>query len=131
MNGDMESMPFFHISVVSQMLNLHPQTIRNYERMGLIAPSRTDGKMRLFSQKDVNKVKRIHTYTSMGVNLAGVEIIMKLLERIDEMERMMMQATGETQQQMLDNMQNLQSQVFEEMKKLGMGGSSKPPEDKI
>jgi MerR family transcriptional regulator/heat shock protein HspR len=129
MNGDMESLPFFHISIVSQMLNLHPQTIRNYERMGLITPSRTEGKMRLFSQSDVKKVKRIHAYTSMGVNLAGVEIIMKLLERIDELERTMIQSSGEIQKDMLDNMQDLQNQVFEEMKKIGMG--NQPPEDKI
>lgn len=87
MDQNFNSQPYFHISVVSEMLDLHPQTIRNYERMGLINPARTDGKVRRFSQKDVNKVNRIKTFTGMGINLAGVEIILKLLEQLDEMEK--------------------------------------------
>ncbi len=80
------SKPYFHISVVSQMLDIHPQTVRNYERRDLVSPSRTDGNMRLFSQDDIERIKKIHTYTRMGVNLAGVEIIMKLLEQRECME---------------------------------------------
>lgn len=75
----------FSISVVSRMLDLHPQTIRHYERLGLVRPSRTRGNVRLFSARDVQLLRQIHTYTSRGVNLAGVEIIMELLERIAQL----------------------------------------------
>lgn len=75
----------FSISVVSRMLSLHPQTIRNYERMGLVTPSRTQGNIRLFSMRDVHRLRQIHAYTSRGVNLAGVEIIVELLEQIDQL----------------------------------------------
>jgi MerR family transcriptional regulator, heat shock protein HspR len=95
MNNDQEKQAIFHISIVSEMLNLHPQTIRNYERMGLVQPSRTDGNMRLFSSLDVEKISRIHTYTNMGVNLAGVEIILKLLDQMREMQEDMDRVQGE------------------------------------
>jgi MerR family transcriptional regulator/heat shock protein HspR len=76
----------FSISVVSRMLSLHPQTIRNYERLGLVNPSRTSGNIRLFSMRDVQRLRQIHTYTSRGVNLAGVEIIVELLERLGDLD---------------------------------------------
>lgn len=77
---------FFSISVVSEMLSLHPQTIRHYERQGLVAPKRTSGNIRLFSVRDVRRLRQIHEYTSNGVNLAGVVVIVELLERIDALE---------------------------------------------
>lgn len=77
---------FFSISVVSEMLKLHPQTIRHYEKQGLIQPKRTSGNIRLFSMRDVRRLRQIHDYTSTGVNLAGVMIIVELLERIDSLE---------------------------------------------
>lgn len=77
---------FFSISVVSEMLKLHPQTIRHYEKQGLIQPKRTSGNIRLFSMRDVRRLRQIHDYTSTGVNLAGVMIIVELLERIDTLE---------------------------------------------
>lgn len=77
---------FFSISVVSEMLKLHPQTIRHYEKQGLIQPKRTSGNIRLFSMRDVRRLRQIHDYTSTGVNLAGVTIIVELLERIDSLE---------------------------------------------
>lgn len=94
-----EDQPFFHISVVSEMLQIHPQTIRNYERKGLLEPSRTQGNMRLFSRFDVESIKRIHTYTNMGVNLAGVEIILKLLERMDQMREDMERAMSNPEEE--------------------------------
>lgn len=81
-----EDEPCFQISVVAKMLDLHPQTIRNYERMGLISPSRTKGNVRLFSANDIRKLKQIASYTELGVNLAGVEIIVRLLEQMEEMK---------------------------------------------
>lgn len=79
--------PVYLISVVSSMLSIHPQTLRQYEKEGLIEPSRTDGKMRLYSQRDVDKIKTILRLTrDLGVNLAGVDIILKLKDRLDELE---------------------------------------------
>ena len=83
---------FFSISVVSEMLKLHPQTIRHYEKQGLVAPKRTNGNIRLFSMRDVRRLRQIHEYTSNGVNLAGVVVIVELLERIDALENAPTQA---------------------------------------
>ena len=79
--------PLFLISVVAKILSIHPQTLRQYEREGLVEPSRTDGRMRLYSQKDVDRVKMILRLTrDLGVNLAGVDVILQLKEKMDEFE---------------------------------------------
>lgn len=79
--------PVFLISVVAKVLNIHPQTLRQYEREGLIEPSRTGGKMRLYSQKDMDRIKTILSLTrDLGVNLAGVDVILRLKEQISEYE---------------------------------------------
>src|SRR5438034_651495 len=66
---------------------MHPQTLRYYERLGLIEPSRSSGKIRLYSARDVDRLKQIHGYVNdLGVNLAGVEIVLNLTERMSEME---------------------------------------------
>ncbi|RDU66353.1 MerR family transcriptional regulator [Helicobacter didelphidarum] len=81
--------PVFLISVVAKILDIHPQTLRQYEKEGLIEPSRTDGKMRLYSQRDMDKIKTILKLTrDLGVNLAGVDIILRLKERMDELDTM-------------------------------------------
>jgi len=80
--------PVYLISVVAKVLNIHPQTLRQYEREGLISPSRTEGKTRLYSQKDIDRIKTILRLTrELGVNLAGVDIILRLKEQMEEMER--------------------------------------------
>ncbi len=79
--------PVYLISVVAKVLTIHPQTLRQYEREGLICPSRTDGKMRLYSQRDIDKIKMIQRLTrDLGVNLAGVDIIIRLKEKIQSFE---------------------------------------------
>ena len=79
--------PVYLISVVAKVLSIHPQTLRQYEREGLIEPSRTDGRMRLYSQKDVDRVKMILRLTrDLGVSLAGVDVILQLKEKMDEFE---------------------------------------------
>ena len=80
--------PVYLISVVANMLNLHPQTLRQYERDGLIEPARTEGRMRLYSQRDIDKMKMILRLTrDMGVNLAGVDVILRLKDQMDKMEK--------------------------------------------
>lgn len=88
--------PVYLISVVSKMLDIHPQTLRQYERDGLLTPSRTDGKMRLYSVSDIDKLKTILSLTrEMGVNLAGVDIILKLKEQITTLESDLNHIRGE------------------------------------
>ena len=80
--------PVYLISIVADILGVHPQTLRQYEREGLIKPSRTNGKIRLYSQKDINHIKYVLTLTKeIGVNLAGVDIILQLNKRIEELEK--------------------------------------------
>jgi len=79
--------PVYLISVVAKSLNIHPQTLRQYEREGLVTPSRTDGKMRLYSQRNIDRINMILRLTrDLGVNLAGVDIILQFKDKIDEFE---------------------------------------------
>jgi len=78
--------PVYLISVVATILDIHPQTLRQYEKEGLIEPSRTQGRMRLYSQRDIDKIKFVLQLTrKMGVNLAGVDVIIKLKEQMNAM----------------------------------------------
>ena len=80
--------PVYLISAVAEILNIHPQTLRQYEREGLIKPSRTNGKIRLYSQKAIDHIRYVLTLTrDLGVNLAGVDIILQLNKRIEELEK--------------------------------------------
>lgn len=74
------------ISVAARILEMHPQTLRKYERLGLINPSRTMGMLRLYSQEDIEKLKLIrHLEENLGLNLAGVEFTLELLTSLLEM----------------------------------------------
>lgn len=79
--------PVYLISVVAQILEIHPQTLRQYEREGLITPSRTNGKIRLYSQKDIDHIKYVLRLTrELGINLAGVDLILQLNKKISNLE---------------------------------------------
>jgi MerR family transcriptional regulator/heat shock protein HspR len=83
----MKKKPLYSISVVSEMLDLHPQTIRQYERLGLVNPQRTEGNTRLYSDEDIERLKFIITLTKdLGVNIAGVDIIINMKEQIEELQ---------------------------------------------
>jgi len=80
--------PVYLISIVAKILDIHPQTLRQYERENLINPSRSDGRIRLYSQRDIDRIKLILRLTrELGVNLAGVDIILNLKVTIDSMEK--------------------------------------------
>ncbi|WP_457745557.1 heat shock protein transcriptional repressor HspR [Sulfurimonas sp.] len=80
--------PVYLISIVAKILDIHPQTLRQYERENLICPSRSDGRIRLYSQRDIDKIKLILRLTrELGVNLAGVDIILRMKESVDLMEK--------------------------------------------
>lgn len=81
--------PLFMISVVSRMLNVHPQTLRLYEREGLVAPDRTR-RSRLYSEEDVDRLKMIMRLTrELGVNRAGVDVILRLRHRLEVLQKEM------------------------------------------
>ncbi|MDD2566604.1 MAG: helix-turn-helix transcriptional regulator [Thiovulaceae bacterium] len=80
--------PVYLISIVAKILDIHPQTLRQYERENLIRPSRSNGRIRLYSQRDIDKIKLILRLTrDLGVNLAGVDIILRLKDNVDDMEQ--------------------------------------------
>jgi MerR family transcriptional regulator/heat shock protein HspR len=84
--------PVYLISVAARMCGLHPQTLRLYERLGLIHPHRVGNSKRLYSEADIARLRRIqHLTQHLGVNLAGVEVILRLLERMERMNEEMEQ----------------------------------------
>jgi MerR family transcriptional regulator/heat shock protein HspR len=79
---------FFAIGVVAKMFNIHQQTLRLYEREGLLKPARSHGNTRLYSEKDLERLELILNLSrDMGVNLAGVDIILNLREKMNEMQQ--------------------------------------------
>jgi MerR family transcriptional regulator/heat shock protein HspR len=78
---------YFAISVAAHMLGVHAQTLRSYERQGLLKPSRTKGRIRLYSIEDIRRAQQVRRLIEdLGVNLAGVDVIMRLTERIKNLE---------------------------------------------
>lgn len=78
----------YMISVVSEMLGIHPQTLRLYEREGFIKPKRSGGNTRLYSEEDVEKLEMVLRLTrELGVNLAGVDVILSMREKMEQMQR--------------------------------------------
>ena len=81
---DKKDRPVYIISVAAELVDMHPQTLRLYERKGLIRPKRSGGKTRLYSERDVEKLREIRRLTQeLGVNLAGVEEIIRLRDELD------------------------------------------------
>ena len=77
--------PVYVISIAADLVGMHPQTLRLYERVGLVKPARR-GANRLYSDADISRLRQIQRLTQeMGVNLAGVEIILKLLDQVDQL----------------------------------------------
>ena len=79
--------PLYMISVVSELLDVHPQTLRLYEREGFIRPRRTRGNTRLYSERDVEEVRRVlHLTRDLGVNLAGVEVVLEMRRKMEKLQ---------------------------------------------
>ena len=94
--------PCYVISIASKMLDLHPQTLRYYDRMGLVAPERSTGNVRLYSPGDIERLRKIRRLRSdLGINLAGVDVILRLTDTIErlhvEMDEMRAALEGEIQ----------------------------------
>jgi MerR family transcriptional regulator/heat shock protein HspR len=77
--------PLFMISVAAELAGMHPQTLRLYERRGLVRPQRTAGRTRRYSQHDVERLRRIQQLTELGLNLAGVERVLAMEEQMEAM----------------------------------------------
>lgn len=91
----------YMISSVAELYKLHPQTLRLYERVGLLKPSRSEGNTRLYTDEDLQRLDVILTLTrDMGVNLAGIEIILNMREKMLEMERQMSEFASVVQQEL-------------------------------
>lgn len=94
------------ISAIAEMYEIHPQTLRLYEREGLLLPSRSDGNTRLYTDEDIERLEVILQLTrELGVNLAGVEIILNMREKMAAMQRQMEQFVSAMNQEMSQHMQ--------------------------
>jgi MerR family transcriptional regulator/heat shock protein HspR len=79
--------PMYVISIAAKMIGLHPQTLRHYENVGLVTPERSEGKIRLYSPADIDRLRQITRLTDeLGVNLAGVQIILDMRERLEQLQ---------------------------------------------
>lgn len=103
--------PLYMIGVASELCGIHPQTLRQYERLGLVVPARVGAKNRLYSEDDIERVRQIQRLTQeMGVNLAGVEIILRLLDDMEDMredlERQLNEYVMQVEQELMGRMAN-------------------------
>jgi MerR family transcriptional regulator/heat shock protein HspR len=79
--------PRYTISVVARLVNLHPQTLRNYEELELVVPRRSPGNFRLYTERDVQRLHKIVRLSSeLGINLAGVEVILNMSDRVEALQ---------------------------------------------
>ena len=98
-------------SAVAELYKLHPQTLRLYEREGLLKPSRTDGNTRLYTEEDLQRLEFIlNLARDLGVNIAGIAIILQMRERMEEMNRQMQGFVEYVRTEMLHRMQEAQGQ---------------------
>lgn len=98
------------ISVVAEMYEIHPQTLRMYEREGLLRPSRSEGNTRLYTDEDLERLEFIlNLARDLGVNIAGIAIVLQMRERMEEMNRQMQGFVDYVRDEMLTRMQQQQN----------------------
>ena len=86
MNGE-GTEPRYVISIAAKIIGVHTHTLRYYERVGIVEPQRSRGNIRLYSERDINTLRRIKTLVEdLGVNLAGVEVILRMMQRMDQLQ---------------------------------------------
>ena len=83
------------ISVAAELAGVHPQTLRIYERRGLLDPARTGGGSRRYSQRDIDRLRRIHELTEAGLNLAGVKAVMALEDEVAQLRRQLAEVVAD------------------------------------
>lgn len=95
--------PVFIISVAARLLEMHPQTLRKYEREGLIAPSRTTGNLRLYSDEDLDRLRQVkYLVNERGLNLAGVQLILELTRHMQSLQAQLATAAANEESPSLD-----------------------------
>lgn len=110
---------YFSISAVAKMFSVHQQTIRLYEKEGLIIPKRSSGNTRLFSEEDVDRLEEIIYLThQLGINLAGVEMILKLKKQMAKMQKDMNKIFDTTQKELENEVENSKQMVSNSAKQL-------------
>jgi MerR family transcriptional regulator, heat shock protein HspR len=106
MTAKRKSKGAYMISSVAEMYEIHPQTLRLYEREGLLKPSRTEGNTRLYTDEDLERLEFIlNLARDLGVNIAGIAIILQMRERMEEMNRQMQDFVGYVRNEMLTRFQ--------------------------
>ncbi len=106
--------PVYMISIVAKIAGVHPQTLRFYENEGLIKPSRTEGRTRLYSERDLIRVKRIVSLTKeRGVNVAGTHLILKLEDDLERLFTTLAEQLDDTARELLISL--LKEMEFEEL----------------
>lgn len=114
--------PLYMISVVSELLGVHPQTLRLYEREGFVAPRRTKGNTRLYSERDVEEVRRIlHLTRDLGVNLAGVEVILEMRRKLERLQAEMEEKIAFVRKEIRRELERQQSRKA--LVRVGRGGT--------
>jgi MerR family transcriptional regulator/heat shock protein HspR len=102
----------YMISAVAEMYDIHPQTLRLYEREGLLKPSRTEGNTRLYTDEDLERLEFIlNLARDLGVNIAGIAIVLQMRERMEEMNRQMQDFVEYVRSEMLSRMQHMGQQT--------------------
>ena len=97
----------YMISAVAEMYDIHPQTLRLYEREGLLKPSRTEGNTRLYTDDDIERLELILSLArDLGVNISGIAIILQMRERMDEMQRQMADFVGYVRHEVMTRAQH-------------------------
>ncbi len=100
MTGERQRPRYLLISRVAERYNIHPQTLRLYEREGLIKPARSAGNTRLYDERTLERLETILTLTrEMGVNLAGVEVILNMRDQLEELQQELERASGRLRRQ--------------------------------
>ncbi|MGQ0734076.1 MAG: heat shock protein transcriptional repressor HspR [Acidobacteriota bacterium] len=119
---------YYMISVVAERYNIHPQTLRLYEREGLLKPSRTDGNTRLYSEDDLEQLETILTLTrELGVNLAGVEIILNMRRKIERMQGEVNEFMAYVKQELARGMEDWEQRLGTALVKASPTDLVKPP----
>jgi MerR family transcriptional regulator, heat shock protein HspR len=99
----MDDRPRYMISVAADLVGMHPQTLRIYEQKGLVRPKRTAGNTRLYSERDLERLRLIQRLTTeLGLNLAGVEMVLQLEDQLTRMQRRMERIERDLREQMRD-----------------------------
>jgi MerR family transcriptional regulator/heat shock protein HspR len=112
---DPESNPRYVISVAARMIGIEAHTLRYYERLGLVQPGRSSGNIRLYSEEDIDRLRYIKALMSdCGVNLAGVEVALRLMQRMKEMERQLEDMETRISRVTFDEMEDVVEEVIED-----------------